>query len=156
MARRPRIDSAASAVKIMQGAQREIAPPGHVRFDDSDWPYWHSVVEELPRSEWTNHKIEMAALLARTMSDLEREQQALRLEGSVIETTRGAQPNPRVGIVAKCSATIMQYRRSLGLTARAQNASDPENIGKRRAIAKGVEQRNPLVDDLLGMPGDGP
>lgn len=153
MARRPRIDSAATAVKIMQGAQREIAPPGHIRFDDNDWPFWHSVIAELPRSEWTDHKLEMAALLARTMAHWESEQFKLREEGSTQVNEKGLLvPNPREAVVQKQSAIILSIRRTLALTSRAQNASDPERIGNRRAAAKAIEMNNPLVDDLLGPP----
>src|SRR3546814_12195327 len=78
--RSQRIDSATAAVKVMQGATREIAPPAHVRMSEEDWPFWHSVIAEFARSEWTDHQLEMAAMLARAMADLEREQYELRAE----------------------------------------------------------------------------
>src|SRR3546814_1875138 len=79
--RKQRIDSATAAVKVMQGATREIAPPAHVRMSEEDWQFWHSVIAEFARSEWTDHQLEMAAMLARAMADLEREQYELRAEG---------------------------------------------------------------------------
>src|SRR3546814_703629 len=79
--RKQRIDSATAAVKVMQGATREIAPPAHVRMSEEDWPFWHSVIAEFARSEWTDHQLEMAAMLARAMADQEREQYELRAEG---------------------------------------------------------------------------
>src|SRR3546814_13620979 len=87
--RKQRIDSATAAVKVMQGATREIAPPAHVRMSEEDWPSWHSVIAEFARSEWTDHQLEMAALLARAMDELEREQYELRAEGSVMTRERG-------------------------------------------------------------------
>src|SRR3546814_1229461 len=87
--RKQRIDSATAAVKVMQGATREIAPPAHVRMSEEDWPFWHSVIAEFARSEWTDHQLEMAAMLARAMADLEREQYELRAEGSVMTSERG-------------------------------------------------------------------
>src|SRR3546814_18890140 len=87
--RKQRIDSATAAVKVMQGATREIAPPAHVRMSEEDWPFWHSVIAEFARSEWTAHQLEMAAMLARAMADLEREQYELRAEGSVLTRHRG-------------------------------------------------------------------
>src|SRR3546814_398761 len=51
--RKQRIDSATAAVKVMHGATREIAPPAHVRMSAEDWPFWHSVIAEFARSEWT-------------------------------------------------------------------------------------------------------
>src|SRR3546814_15101449 len=78
--------SATAAVKVMQGATREIAPPAHVRMSEEDWPFWHSVIAEFARSEWTDHQLEMAAMLARAMADLEREQYELRADRkSVVE-----------------------------------------------------------------------
>src|SRR3546814_9847596 len=87
--RKQRIDSATAAVKVMQGATREIAPPAHVRMSEEDWPFWHSVIAEFARSEWTDNQLEMAAMLARAMADLEREQYELRAEGSVMTSERG-------------------------------------------------------------------
>src|SRR3546814_2046986 len=85
--RKQRIDSATAAVKVMQGATREIAPPAHVRMSEEDWPFWHSVIAEFARSEWTDHQLEMAAMLARAMADLEREQYELRAERSEEHTS---------------------------------------------------------------------
>jgi hypothetical protein len=36
------------------------------------------VIAEFAKSEWTAHQLEIAAMLARTMADLNREQMALR------------------------------------------------------------------------------
>src|SRR3546814_20777606 len=88
--RKQMIDSATAAVKVMQGATREIAPPAHVRMSEEDRPFWHSVIAEFARSEWTDHQLEMAAMLARAMDDLVREQYQLSDEGSV--STRDSGP----------------------------------------------------------------
>src|SRR3546814_999740 len=94
--RQQRIDSATAAVKVMQGETREIAPPAHVRMREEDLPFWHSVIAAFARSEWTDHHLEMAAMLARAMADLEREQYELRAEGSVMTSERGTPVvNPR-------------------------------------------------------------
>src|SRR3546814_11634599 len=55
--RKQRIDSATAAVKVMQGATRAIAPPAHVRMSEEDWPFWHSVIAEFARREWTDHQL---------------------------------------------------------------------------------------------------
>ena len=67
--KRDPITSPTSAIRIMQGANREIAPPGHVRLQDEDWPFWHSVLAEFARAEWTDHQLELAAFLARDMAN---------------------------------------------------------------------------------------
>lgn len=150
--RKQRIDSATAAVKVMQGAAREIAPPAHVRMGDEDWPFWHSVIAEFARSEWTNHQLELAAMLARAMADLEREQFELRREGSVMASDRGTPVvNPRKTVVQMLAGTILSMRRSLALHARAQGG-EARDVGKRRSAAKGIEANNPLDDDLIARP----
>ena len=152
MAKRQPINSATAAVKVMQGAKREIAPPVHVRMADLDWPFWHSVIGEFARSEWTDHQLELAAMLARSMADLEREQFDLRAEGSVMVTEKGTPVvNPRKAVVHMLAGTILSMRRSLSLHARAQGG-EAEKIGPRRAATKAIEANNPLDDPLLGMP----
>jgi hypothetical protein len=49
------------------------------------------------------------------------------------------------------AATILSYRRSLGLHARAQGG-EARDIAKRRTMAKKIETDNPLDDDLLARP----
>lgn len=149
MSRRQRIDTASAAVEIMKGAQREIAPPGHVVMGDEDWPFWHSVIAEFARSEWTDHSLEIAAMLARSMADLEREQRQLRIEGFIAVRENGTTvENPRSRIVKSLTGDILSLRRSLSLHARARGG-EAEKIGPRRAIAKAIEADNVLTDDLL-------
>jgi hypothetical protein len=153
--RKQRVDSATAAVEAMKlaAAREEIRPPGHVILDDDDWPYWWNVVEEAARSEWTDHQLELAALLARAMSDLEREQRELRREGAVCRGAMG-QPavNPRKQVVAMHAAVILSLRRSLGIHSRAK-AGEARDVTKRRQYLKGHEQNNPLRDNLLGPSG---
>jgi hypothetical protein len=151
--RRQRVDSATAAIEAMKAASNleEVRPPGHVRLQDEDWPYWHNVIEEAARVEWTEHQLELAALLARAMADLEREQMTLREEGAIVRGAMGqAAANPRKQIVALHAATILSLRRSLGIHSRAK-AGEARDVGKRRAILKDHERSSPLRgDDLLG------
>lgn len=152
MARKQRVDSASAAVKIMQGAVSEIAPPAHVLLGDDDWPYWHSVVAEFPKIEWTEHQLEVAAQLAKSMADLERERNTLRVEGYVIELESGKSVvNPRHGVARDLTNSVMSLRRNLSLHARAREG-EARDVGKRRAIAAGVEADNPLDDPLIARP----
>ena len=149
MARKQRIDSASAAVKIMAWAMRELAPPSHVPLEDCDWPFFHSVVAEFSRAEWTDHALELAAMLARDMANLERNQRQLREEGEVTVTERGTPVvNPRKAVVQATQSGILAMRRSLSLHARAQGG-EARDVAKRRGIAKGVEADNPLDDPLL-------
>src|SRR3546814_13648873 len=88
---------------------------------EEDCPFWHSVIAEFARSEWSDHQLEMVAMLARAMADLEREQYELRAEGSVM-TSEPRRPvvNPRKTVVPLHAGTILSIRRSLSLHERSQ------------------------------------
>ena len=146
MARKARIDSAGEAVRIMQGATRELQPPSHVSLDAMDWPYWHSVVSEFARAEWTEHQLELAAMLARTMANLEQEQRSLRTEGFIAVRENGTSvENPRARAVKSLTGDILSLRRSLALHARARSG-DTRADAVRKSAAKDME-----ADSLNGL-----
>lgn len=146
--KRQRIDSAAAAVAIAAKAAKDICVPAHVPLQDCDMPFWQSVIAEFARSEWTEHQLELAAMLARTMSDLECEQRKLREEGSTALSERGTPVvNPRKTIIQMHASTILSFRRSLSLHARAQG--EAEKIGPRRAAAKKIESGLSSGGDLI-------
>lgn len=150
--KRERIDSASQAVKVMAAASKPIAPPDSVPLEECDLVFFDNVIAEFARSEWTAHQLELAAMLARTMADLEREQRDLRIEGSVLKSDKGTPVvNPRKTVIQMHAGTILSYRRSLALHARAQGG-DARDIGKRSSVAKAMEKDNPLDDDLLARP----
>lgn len=150
--RRQRIDSATGAVDVMAKALKPIEPPSNVPLESGDMGFFASVLAEFARSEWTAHQLELAAMLARTMADLEREQRDLRLEGSVVRTDKGTPVvNPRKAVVQMHAASILSFRRSLSLHARAQGG-EARDLGRRRTAAKEIEAANPLDDDLLARP----
>lgn len=150
--RKARIDSAEEAVRVMAKAATEIEPPANVPLDDEDRPFFYNVIAEYARSEWTSHQLEIAAMLARTMADLTREQRMLREEGGVAYSDKGTPVvNPRKSIVQMHASAILSFRRSLSLHARAQ-AGEARDVAQRRAAAKGIESDNPLEDDLLARP----
>ena len=78
MARKPRIDSTAEIVRIMNAAAKEIVPPASVPLTPEEMGFFDNIVAEFARSELTAHKLEVVAILARTMADLVREQRALQ------------------------------------------------------------------------------
>ncbi|ABF71254.1 terminase small subunit [Rhizobium phage 16-3] len=150
--RKARIDSAAEAVRVMAKATPEIEPPANVPLDEEDLPFFRNVIAEYARSEWSSHQLELAAMLARTMADLTREQKLLRDEGGVAYSEKGTPvANPRKSIVQMHASSILSFRRSLSLHARAQ-AGEARDVAKRRGAAKEIEGDNPLEDDLLARP----
>lgn len=151
--RKARIDSASEAVRVMAKATKDIAPPDNVPLDAEDLPFFNSVIAEYARSEWSAHQLELAAMLARTMADLTREQQLLRTEGGLAYSDKGTPvANPRKSIVQMHASSILSFRRSLSLHARAQ-AGEARDVAGRRSAAKAIESDNPLEDDLLAQPG---
>lgn len=152
MSKRQRIDTATGAVGVMLQSAQAIEPPSNVPLDAGDLPFFASVIAEFARSEWTAHQLELAAMLARTMADLAREQRELRVEGSVMATERGTPVvNPRKSVVQMHAGTILSMRRGLSLHARAQSG-ETRDVGKRRDMAKEIEAGNPLDDDLIARP----
>lgn len=151
MSRKQRIDSSAAAVRIMQGSTRQVQPPAHVPLDACDWPFFENVIEEFARSEWTEHQIELAAMLARTMATLEQEQRTLRVEGMIAVRENGTSvENPRTRVVKSLTGDILSFRRSLALHARARSGGDNRNAGTAKERGRGMQVQ--LEDELLARP----
>ena len=147
--RRLRADSIGGAVAAARGSNGNLMPPSHISFDDADWPFWRSVVEEFSREELSAHLLEVAAILARTLCDLDREQKLLRQEGAVMKSEKGAlSPNPRNSVVKTLSDTMLSLRRSLALHARAR-AGEARDVAKRRSINKETAKATSTDDDLI-------
>ncbi len=140
----------------MQSAMREMQPPGHVPLAEQDLPFWHSVIAEFARADWTEHQLELAAMLARTMAHAVAEHCLLRAEGFVLLRKSGATvANPRVRALQSLMGTILALRRSLLLHARARSG-DSRNDAKRRDLARELESGIDHDDDLIARaPGSG-
>ena len=122
MTRRAGIGTTGEAVRIMATAASAVSPPASVPLSAADVSFFTSIIAEAAVSEWTTHTVELAALLARSMADLEREQRLLRTEGSVMTSDRGSPVvNPRSSRwCADLMTSVLSTRRSLQLHARAQ------------------------------------
>ena len=150
MARKSAVTSHSSAVEIMRRSLKQIRPPANCLLDAIDKRFFNNVIEEFARSEWTQHQLEIAAVLARCMNDLNREQQELRHEGFIAARANGTSvENPRQRIVKALTSDLLSLRRSLSLHARARG--EARDISKRTKIAQAIERNNP-VDDLLAKP----
>lgn len=149
--KRSPITSPSEAVRIVQAAGLQIMPPAHMTLDEADYPHWRNVVAEFARAEWTDHQLELAAMLARTMADLAREQVSLRIEGYISVRENGTSvENPRARAVKSLTGDILSLRRSLALHARARSG-DSRNDAKRRDEGKSIE-RDLGEDELLARP----
>lgn len=167
--RRKRSDGVAAAVEIAQAAiTRDIEPPGHVRFRDRDWPFWDSIIAEFAKVEWTDHTLELAALMARAMSDLEMEQDMMRREGSIlknikmvpampgnpdageVEVVLNTYVNPRKQLIDMYTKNLMAMRRNMSMHARVKDG-EPRDQSKRRAAAKKMENNISAIDDKMSL-----
>lgn len=149
-ARKPRTDSLPNLQRVFAAATTELAPPAHVPLTDADWPYWHSITDEFARADWTPHMLEIAALLARSMAQLEVEQRTLRAEGFLTPRKQGLGPNPRGRTVSTLTGQVLAYRRSLALTGRGK-AGRSDDAAKQRIANRRIESphRDTSPGDLL-------
>ena len=149
--KKQRLDSLGEISRVVARSQQQIHPPTTVPLEKGDLPFFASILDEFARSEWSAHQLELAAMLARTMADLEREQRELRVEGGVSKSDKGTPVvNPRKVLVQMSAGMILSFRRSLQLHARAQTR-DLEDAGVRRKLAKDAEARVDIQhDNLLG------
>jgi uncharacterized iron-regulated membrane protein len=145
--RRDRIDSPTAAVKVLQATVQELAPPAHVPLAKEDEPFWQSVLAEKPKSEWTAHDLELAAMLARSMRMLQAEDAKLFDEDAVMMSAGGTpMANPRLRIVADLHSRVLKFRQTLGIHNRGK-AGEQRDVLKRREQAKAIEDGAAFVDD---------
>lgn len=150
MPRKQRIDSISAHVDIMRKAADLLMPPEHVPLGERDLPFWLSIIDEKAKAEWSGHDLEIAALLARAMSRLEREEAVLDGEDTVLHNAGGTpMQNPRIRVIADLHARALKYRQTLGIHNRGKNG-EKRDSDKRTAQAKAVEAD--LSDDLLARP----
>lgn len=133
-----RIDSVTEHKRIAAQAMKEITPPANVQLTERDMPFFNNIIAEFAKAEWTEHQLEIAALLARTLSDLEEQQGILRTEGYIATRENGTTvENPRARVTKSLTSDILSLRRSLALHAHARG--DAADLGKRKQMAKAIE-----------------
>ena len=152
MARNTRITSIAERVKIAQAASKLVNPPPHVPLTEADEPFWNNIIAEKTRSEWTNHDLEVAALLARSMRCMVEEEGKMQVEGAVLTTVGGNKcQNPRARLIGDLNSRIMKYRQTLGIHSRAKQG-EPRDVKRRRANAMELENELAITDPLFAKP----
>lgn len=92
---------------------------------EGEQAFFGAIIGELPRTSWTGHIMELAALLARLMAALKREQMALRAEGYIVTRPIGTDViNPRSNGVSGQFSEVLPLRRSLGIDGRSLGGED--------------------------------
>lgn len=149
--RKARTDSVDNLIRLATTANTEIAPPAHVPLQDHDWPFFHSIVDEFAKADWTPHRLELAAMLARTMASLEACQRQISEEGTLALRANGTLgQNPRLKVAAGMASQILAMRRSLAMTGRAM-AGGTNKAAHQREANRAAEKRlrGNGRDDLL-------
>jgi hypothetical protein len=150
--RKPRSDSAASAIDAMVNASKPLPEiPAHVRLDKRHLPFWDGIIRARARSEWIKTDLVVAAQLARTQYDIEKEAETLEAEGSVIENNRGTPVmNPRHAVLEQLARREMALMRALRITGAAAGI-DPRDLAKQRNLERESRATKDelLKDDLL-------
>jgi hypothetical protein len=150
--RKPRSDSAASAIDAMVNASKPLPEiPAHVRLDKRHLPFWDGIIRARARSEWIETDLVVAAQLARTQYDIEKESETLESEGSVIENARGTPVmNPRHAVLEQLARREMALMRALRITGAAAGI-DPRDLAKQRTLERQSRDTKDelLEDDLL-------
>ena len=150
--RKTRSDSAAAAIEAMVNAASPLPNiPNHVRLNESHLPFWEGILRARAKSEWIETDLVVAAQLARTQYDIEKESFELEAEGSVIENARGTPVmNPRHAVLEQLARREMALMRSLRI-AGAATGVDTRDLVKKRALER--ESRSTMAelqeDDLL-------
>lgn len=148
--KKKKITSAQEIAKVIKASLKKLNVPERITFNTKEQlDCFKAILNEVPKVEWTEHKIEIAALLAKAICDLEKMHVALDDEGYLTPNHMGSMSeNPRSVIAKKLRADICSMRRTLAIHERAKSG-ETRDIKKRRAIAKGAEDSFSNVDDDL-------
>lgn len=143
--RRPRVDSLQSVHEAIAAAARPIPAPHGVDLDPLETIIFNDVIAELSKSEVTPHRISLCAILAGELARMQRSNEAISRDGSVLINSHGnARVNPHLRVADQALRSALALRRSLGITARALNGGDSRNVAIRRQHNAANEQ---LLDD---------
>ncbi|RXT63054.1 TerS protein [Pseudomonas syringae] len=147
-AKRNRSDSATSAVAAMQAAAAgAIKPPSFVNIRKADKPFWDSIVRARARNSWTDSDLVMAGNLARCLSDIERLQKEIDIEGDVIANERKTQViNPKHSLLETLSRRAVALSRTLQVHAQATQG-DSRDQGKKATKQRAAEKVLAEQDD---------
>lgn len=145
--RKAPVTSTAEKVRIAAAAGKAILPPEHVPLRAREMPFFNSIIKEFAKADWSDHNIELAAMLARLMAELAEEQVALQAEGTVITNIKGTKVmNPRRSVIQMNAQAILNMRRSLSLNL---NIGKKEDRGSARKGAREAEDEVENDNDLV-------
>lgn len=127
--RRPRVDSAEEQARIAAAANKTITSD-RIPLWDHEKPFFDAIITERAKADWTDHMIDMAAVLAKQIAKLAADPEHTRL-----------------------AASIVAMRRSLGLHSQAKDG-DLDKMENRRNLSKDIENGalDASEDDFIARP----
>lgn len=151
MARKPRSDSAQSAIQAMVAvALPELEAPSYVRMPEEARPFWSAIIASRARDEWAKNDLVVAVQLARCQLDIERESLMLENEGSVMENQRGTPiMNPRHAVLEQLARREMALMRALGMNAASGSKDRSSQQAARKTERQAAAVRETLEEDDL-------
>jgi hypothetical protein len=128
--------------------------PKGVNLNHRERVIFDEIMEE--RADWSEHQVRLAAILAREMLRIGQAQQDLQRTGYVTYNGRGNPVvHPLLRALDQGVKKVCAYRRTLGISARAQGG-EARDIARRRAIRLQQEAAAVRCDDsLIAFPGQG-
>jgi hypothetical protein len=148
--RKSRLDGVTGIVELSSQI-KTITWPSNISKVEGSQVHFDKVIAEQATALWTEHKIELAAMLASSMALFETERQTLIQEGRVLVNQAGNMvTNPRVATTRDLWSEIIQGRRSLAIHEVAK-AGNPVDRQKRNQLAQEIEARfkNGAGEELL-------
>lgn len=138
------MDSTQEIQRIAASANKVIKPPKHVPLSEDEIKYFDEIISELAKAEWTDHKITLAAFMAKTMNLMHAQQEIL--DGVVGAGASFLEAPPAQKIIKACYDQIIAMRRSLSIHAGASGLNK-KDIAKRNQLAKSIENAAAPSDD---------
>ena len=150
MKRKPSNTAEAAVRAAVNAAKPPLQPPAHCRLREGDEPFWRDVISARARDEWTEADLILGVQLARCMQDIEREQEKLNTEGSVITNERGTlMGNPRHTVLEQLARRETMMMRSLRMAGRV--VADTRDLVTARAQERKATRTSKAIEeeDLL-------
>jgi len=153
--KKPRKQRSDSITASLRAAQNAIAPPllppASKQLSEGEMVFFNDIITARARDDWKDADLYFAADLARCMSDMDREQQTLRTEETVIAEGNGKLvENPRIKIISRYRSEAAAIARTLQIGGR--GIGDPRTFEKARALEEKARKTATKIaeeEDLL-------
>ena len=108
--RKPRSDSTTATIYALEKARKlPLAAPADINLRQVDQPFWDAIITGRAYDEWTPVTLVLAAQLARTQADIEKESDTLITEGAIV----AGKVNPRCQVIDLLEKRQMALMRTL-------------------------------------------